>query len=307
MPGRREQPPKRAGSGPLSVGIGWRQPHYRDLLETKPSVSFVEVHSENFFGSGGAAIAVLERARENYPVSLHGVGLSLGSVAGLDKEHLDQLRRLVDRIEPMLVSDHASFARAALPGTASLVHAADLLPIPFSRAALDVLCSNVAQVQEKLRRPMLVENLSAYVVSPGSEMAEEEFLSDLARRTGCRLLLDINNLYVNARNAGLRAEAGDPVQRVRDTLKALAPDLIGEIHLAGHSEVAEAGISMVIDDHGSRVCNDVWTLYSAALEKFGAKPTLVEWDTAIPPLSVLLEEAERARQFSFVAEKTTRE
>lgn len=276
------------------VGIGWRQPHYGELLETLPSLAFLEVHSENFFGTGGAALAVLEQGRAHYPVSLHGVGLGLGSVAGVDPRHLEQLAMLVARIEPCLVSDHACFTHGVLPGQAATVHAGDLLPLPFSRAALDVLCRNVQVVQDRLRRPLLVENLSVYVQCPGNEMPEVEFLHELARRSGCRLLLDINNLYVNARNAALRGELPDPQAAVRRTLDMLDPALIGEIHLAGHTDVHDGGVHLVIDDHGRRVCEEVWALYAHAREQLRAIPTLIEWDTGLPPLAVLLDEAARA-------------
>lgn len=276
------------------VGIGWRHPHYGELLETLPSLAFLEVHSENFFGAGGAALAVLEQGRAHYPVSLHGVGLGLGSVAGVDTQHLEQLAMLVARIDPCLVSDHACFTHGVLPGQATTVHTGDLLPLPFSRAALDVLCCNVRVVQDRLRRPLLVENLSAYVQCPGNEMTEVEFLHELARRSGCRLLLDINNLYVNARNAALRGELPDPQAAVRHTLDMLDPALIGEIHLAGHTDVHDGDVHLVIDDHGQRVCGEVWALYAYAREQLGAIPTLIEWDTQVPPLAVLLDEAARA-------------
>ena len=276
------------------VGIGWRHPHYGELLETLPSLALLEVHSENFFGAGGAALAVLEQGRAHYPVSLHGVGLGLGSVAGVDPRHLEQLARLVARIEPCLVSDHACFAHGVRPGQATTVHAGDLLPLPFSRAALDVLCRNVQVVQDRLHRPLLVENLSAYVQCPGNEMTEVEFLHELARRSGCRLLLDINNLYVNARNAALCGELTDPRAAVRHTLDMLDPALIGEIHLAGHTDVDDGGVSLVIDDHGQRVCEEVWGLYAHARDRLRAIPTLIEWDTGLPPLAVLLDEAARA-------------
>jgi len=282
-----------------SVGIGWRQPHYAELLERRPVLDFLEVHSENFFAPGGAALAVLEQGRAHYPVSLHGVGLSLGSAAGLDDWHLDQLARLVQRIEPVRVSDHASFARGTFRG--ALVHAADLLPLPFTTESLDVLCANVGRVQDRLQRVLLVENLSAYLrwQAVGEERVwqETEFLGTLARRTGCRLLVDVNNIYVNALNAQVReGQAADPLQSCRDWLDAVAPELVGEIHLAGHCHVREPEGDIVIDDHGSRVCDAVWALYRHALRRFGAVPTLIEWDTDVPALDVLLGEADCARR-----------
>ncbi len=267
------------------MGIGWRHPHYAELLEQQPALDFIEVHSENFFAPGGAALAVLREGRERYPVSLHGVGLSLGSAAGVDPWHLDQLARLVHTIDPVRVSDHASFARG--PGA----HAADLLPVPMSRAALDVMCANVARVQDRLRRPIAVENLSAYVQWAGAEMDEPTFLNVLARRSGCRLLVDVNNIYVNALNAQLRGEAHDPLDQCRQWMDAIAPAHVAELHLAGHVHCGD----IVIDDHGSRVVDPVWSLYRHAVQHFGAVPTLIEWDTDVPELGVLLDEADRAR------------
>ncbi|HPL79926.1 MAG TPA: DUF692 domain-containing protein, partial [Burkholderiaceae bacterium] len=179
-----------------AVGIGWRHPHYAELLETQPALDFIEVHSENFFAPGGAARAMLREGRARYPVSLHGVGLSLGSASGIDEWHLDQLERLVHEIDPVRISDHASFARGVLPGAhgPTPAHAADLLPVPFSREALDAMCANVQRVQDRLRRPIAVENLSAYLRWQDADMSETQFLSTLAQRTGCSLLVDVNNI-----------------------------------------------------------------------------------------------------------------
>ncbi len=267
------------------VGIGWRHPHYAALLEQLPALDFIEVHSENFFALGGAALAVLHEGREHYAVSLHGVGLSLGSAAGLDRGHLEQLARLVDVIDPVRVSDHASFARG--PDR----HANDLLPVPLTRAALDVMCANVQQVQDRLRRPIAVENLSAYLRWRDADMGETDFLNTLARRTGCQLLVDVNNVYVNALNAQLRGETDDPLADARRWLDAVQPEHVAELHLAGHAN----GGDIVIDDHGSRVCDAVWSLHAHAVQCFGAVPALIEWDTDVPPLDVLLDEAQRAR------------
>jgi uncharacterized protein len=267
------------------VGIGWRHPHYRELLETRPALGFIEVHSENFFAEGGAALAVLAQAREHYAVSLHGVGLALGSAAGVDRRHLDALARLVQRIDPVRVSDHACFARGPLAGRN--VHAADLLPLPFNAQALDVLVGNVQRVQDRLKRAMLVENLSAYVEFAGSDRDEPDFLAALAQRAGCRLLVDVNNIYVNALNAG----APDPVEACCAWLDRIPPGCVGEIHVAGHKVLDD----IVIDDHGSEVAADVWQVYRHAMECFGAVPSLLEWDTDVPSLDVLLAEARRAR------------
>ena len=284
------------------VGIGWRHLHYAELLERQPSLAFLEVHTENFFAPGGAALAVLEQGRAHYPISLHGVGLSLGSAVGLDVWHLDQLASLVQRIEPVRVSDHACFARGVLQGKP--VHAADLLPIPFSTEALDVLCAHVNQVQDRLQRVFMVENLSAYLrwkapstpSEPERVWLETEFLITLARRTGCQLLVDVNNIYVNALNARMRfGDLADPLQSCRDWLDAIPAEVVGELHLAGHCYVSDAHGDIVIDDHGSRVCDPVWDAYRHAIARFGAVPTLIEWDTDVPALDVLLDEADRAR------------
>ncbi len=285
------QPPAQVGIGlrqpPAQVGIGLRQPHYAALFETTPALGFVEVHSENFFADGGAALAVLHHARQHYPVSLHGVGLALGSAVGLDPWHLDRLARLVQRIEPARVSDHACFARASPEPGAPVLHANDLLPIAFTEASLAILASNVTQAQERIGRPMLVENLSSYVSFADDTMTEPEFFAQLCRRSGCGMLLDVNNLMVNALNAG----AADPLAVCSAFVDALPLGIVGEIHLAGYVETG----AIVIDDHGSRVRPAVWAVYEHALRRLGSVPTLVEWDTDLPPFKVLLDEAAQAR------------
>lgn len=273
----------------VSVGIGWRHRHYGELLEALPPLDFIEVHSENFFAEGGAALAVLRQGREHYPVSLHGVGLALGSAVGIDVWHLDQLARLVGQIEPVRVSDHACFARGQVAG--QLVHAADLLPMPFNTAALDVLCANVQRVQERLKRQLLVENLSAYVSFDSSDRSETEFLNALVQRTGCELLVDVNNIYVNALNDQLAGRCADPLAACLQWIDSIAPQSVGELHLAGHINMGD----VVIDDHGSRVCEPVWQIYRHAQTRFGNAPALVEWDTDVPPLAVLLDEAALAK------------
>jgi uncharacterized protein (UPF0276 family) len=288
--------------GPAAnVGIGWRHPHYAALLEQQPALDFVEVHSENFFAAGGAALAVLEQGRAHYPISLHGVALSLGSAVGLDPWHLNQLAALVERIDPVRVSDHACFARGMHQG--KLVHGSDLLPIPFTPEALNVMCRHVDQVQEHLKRTILIENLSAYIAwkSPADEAAwqETEFLMALTQRTGCSLLVDVNNIYVNALNVSKSSVDGGQIEAAeaacRAWLDAIDPTCVGEMHLAGHCRVNDAHGDIVIDDHGSRVCDAVWRLYRHAVRRFGSVPTLIEWDTDIPALDVLLAEARQAR------------
>lgn len=268
-----------------AAGIGWRQPHEAELLQRRPPLGFIEVHSENYFAEGGAALAVLQQGREAYPLSLHGVGLALGSAAGLDPWHLDRLAQLVQRCDPVRVSDHACFARVAPQAGGPVVHANDLLPISFTDESLALMCRHVQQVQERLRRPIGVENLAAYLGWTDSTLAEPQFFNELARRTGCWLLLDLNNIAVNALNAGL-----DPEAEGTAWLAALDGRHVGEIHLAGYDDSGD----IVVDDHGSRVHAPVWQLYAQAVQRLGPVPTLIEWDTDVPALDVLLDEAARA-------------
>jgi uncharacterized protein (UPF0276 family) len=260
---------------PAGSGIGLRAPHYRDFLDGTPPAGWLEVHSENYFGEGGLDLHVLEHVRSRYAVSLHGVGLSLGSADGLREAHLDKLARLVERIEPALVSEHLCW------GALGDRHYNDLLPMPFTLEALELMVQRVERVQDRLRRAILVENVSSYVTYRDSALGEMSFLVELARRSGCRLLLDVNNLHVNAVNHGTDALV---------QLASVPPECVGEIHLAGHTRVDD----LLIDDHGSPVVPAVWTLYAEACRRFGDVPTLIEWDTDVPPLGVLLAEAAKA-------------
>ena len=259
----------------FAVGIGLRQPHYREVFERAPALGFLEVHSENFFLDGGASMHALERARAAYPISLHGVGLSLGSADALGQQHLAKLKRLVDRVEPALVSEHLSW------GSLGARHFNDLLPIPHTREVLALLTERVDRVQSTLKRSILIENVSAYVEFRDSDMNDTALLDELARRTGCGILFDVNNLHVNAVNFGF-----DPIARLAE----LSPAAIGEMHLAGHTSVD----GCLIDTHGARVCSEVWVLFEEACRRFGPKPTLIEWDTDLPALDVLLGEAATA-------------
>ena len=263
---------------PLGSGIGLRSPHVVEVLATRPAVAWLEVHAENYM-SGGPAIRALEAIRRDYPVAIHGVGLSLGSADGLAAGHLERLATLVDRIEPVLVSDHLSWSTT---GGTYLNH---LLPLPYTVEALDVVCANAGRVQDRLGRRLLVENPSSYLRFEHSPIGEPEFLNELARRTGCGLLCDVNNVYVSGRNLG-----DDPAAY----LDRLEPAAVEEIHLAGHAVNDADGRPIFIDDHGSRVAAEVWRLYAHALARLGPVPTLVEWDTDLPPLMVLLEEAATA-------------
>ena len=261
-----------------TAGIGLRAPHMAEVLAMRPALSFLEVHSENFMG-GGPGLRQLEAIRAHYPISLHGVGLSLGSAGGLDPDHLDRLRILAERIEPMLVSEHLSWS------VAGGVYLNDLLPLPLTEEALAVVCRNVETMQQTLKRPVLVENPSAYLRFRQSTIPEPEFLTELTRRTGCGLLCDVNNIYVSAENFGLDAEA---------YLDALPPAAVGEMHLAGHFRGERAGRTLLIDDHGAPVADAVWDLYRHATRRFGHASTLIEWDSNLPSLPTLLAEARRA-------------
>lgn len=263
-----------------TAGIGLRSDHYRAFDAARPAVGFIEVHSENYFGDGGQPLDWLLRFRQDYAVSLHGVGLSLGSADGLDPVHLARLKRLVDRVQPALVSDHLCWGRVA--GS----HLNDLLPLPHTAEALAVVCRHVDQVQTLLGREFLVENVSSYLRFSDDPLCEAQFMAEVARRTGCGLLLDVNNIHVNAVNHGRDAQ---------DFLQAIPPAAVREIHLAGFDRLEDdAQPAILIDTHGTPVCDEVWTLYQAALQRIGPVPTLIEWDTDIPALPVLLAEAERA-------------
>lgn len=259
----------------LGVGVGLRAPHYRQFLAQRPRVGWLEVHTENYLDQGGWDWHVLEQLRRDYPVSLHGVGLGLGSARGFSEEHLARVRALVRRVQPALVSEHLCWSAVADR------QLNDLLPLVLDEAALALMCARVDRLQEVLGRQVLLENVSTYVRFHADAMSEAEFLAALAARTGCGLLLDINNLYVNQCNHGEDALAA---------MAAIQPGLVGEMHLAGHLATPQA----VIDHHGDRVAEPVWRLYEAALQRFGAVPTLIEWDTDLPPLDELLAEADRA-------------
>jgi len=258
------------------VGVGLRAQHYEDFLARRRDVGWLEVHSENYFGAGGYDLHVLRRLRADYPVSVHGVGLALGSATPETGRHAARLKQLVERIDPVLVSEHLCWGR--LHGR----HFNDLLPLPYTEEALEWVTARVSQLQELLGRQVLIENVSSYLEFRASAIPEGEFIAELARRSGCGVLLDVNNLYVNQLNHGASAVAA---------MDAIAPGSVAEIHLAGHLLAPHCAV----DTHGDRVAEPVWALYRAALERFGTVPTLIEWDTDIPPLEVLLEEAHRAR------------
>lgn len=266
------------------AGIGLRSAHYAEFLATRPKLAFVEVHSENYF-AGGRHLEVLLDVRRDTAISLHGVGLSLGSADPLSERHLAALKSLVDRVEPVLVSDHLCWS--SIGG----IYANDLLPLPYTREALAHVADRIDRVQQHLGRRILVENVSSYLEFSASEMSEWDFLAELARRAGCGVLLDINNIFVSATNHGF-----DPLAYLR----AMRADMVGEMHLAGYSVNRVSGeggheTEILIDTHSRPVSPPVWALYETALQYLGPKPTLVEWDADLPPLSDLLDEAGRAQ------------
>ena len=264
---------------PALAGIGLRFPHHQAVIELRPRVAWFEVHSENYMG-GGAPLRFLETIRRDYPLSLHGVGLSLGRVDGLDADHLDRIGQLAARIEPGLVSEHLSWSIS--DGN----YLGDLLPLPLTEEALDIVCDNVDRFQRALDRQILIENPSSYLRYRHSTIAESDFLVAVARRTGCGILCDVNNIFVSAENHGWDAVA---------YLEALPPAEVKELHLAGHTvKQLSDGAVLRIDDHGSHVEPAVWALFRQAVLRFGARPTLIEWDSNIPALDVLVEQADQA-------------
>jgi len=264
-----------ASSIPANAGIGLRAKHYQDILSAPPAIGWFEAHSENYFAEGGQPLYYLERIRSRYPLSLHGVGLSLGSTDPLNREHLHKLKSLIARFEPGLVSEHLSW------GSVSERYLNDLLPLPYTEEALTHVARRIMQVQDFLGRQILIENVSSYLQFKQSTIPEWTFLAEIAARSGCGILLDVNNIYVSAVN-----HAFDPLTY----LYAIPTEAVQEIHLAGFDSNGEC----LIDTHGKAVCDDVWTLYRHALMHVGDVPTLIEWDTDIPALSVLLEEARKA-------------
>lgn len=262
---------------PVCAGIGLRAPHVDTLISTQPHAGWVEVHSENYFADGGPALTALMAVRDHYPLSLHGVGMGLGSTDPLDETHLARLKRLIDLCEPSAVSEHLCW------GAVNGRHFNDLLPVPCTDETLHHLCTRIDQVQEALGRRILVENVSRYLAFRDDEMTEWDFVGEVVRRSGCGLLLDVNNIYVNACNFDFDPHA---------YLAAMPAHSVEEIHLGGFTQ----GTGCLIDTHGNPVSEPVWALYAQLVERIGPRPTLIEWDTDLPPLSRLLAERERAQR-----------
>lgn len=261
------------------AGIGLRAQHHREILERRPAIGWLEAHSENYFAQGGPQRQALERIREHYALSLHGVGLSIGSTDPLDRAHLRELSRLIRDFEPLLVSEHLSWSSA---GGRFLN---DLLPLPYTEEALQHVVERVGEVQETLGRRILIENVSSYLQFSSSTLREWEFMAALTRQSGCGVLLDVNNIYVSGMNHGF-----DPLAY----LNAIPRESVQEIHLAGHTVNRVGAREILIDTHGSQVSEAVWALYGHAVRRFGQVPTLIEWDTDIPALNVLMTEAAKA-------------
>jgi uncharacterized protein (UPF0276 family) len=268
------------GPIPPRAGVGLKPEHYRDILDGAPDIGWFEIHAENYMGEGGPPHAYLGAVRERYPLSLHGVGLSIGGSGPLDKDHLARLRALIDRYQPSLFSEHLAWS------SHETVYLNDLLPLPYTDETLARVCDHIDEVQEALGRQMLLENPSTYVAFAETSMSEVEFLREVVRRTGCGLLLDVNNVFVQAANHGFDAAA---------YLDSFPAEHVGEIHLGGHAEdEVDDGSALLIDDHGREVADPVWALYAQALARTGAKPTLIEWDNDVPAWPVLFAEARRA-------------
>ena len=266
---------------PAKAGIGLRSKHLKQIINSKPDISWLEIHSENFFAQGGINLQTLEQIRSQYPLSMHGVGLSLGTSDKLDESHLKKLKKLIDIFEPDLVSEHISWS------SVDNIHFSDLLPLPYTQEALDIVANNIRHIQEYLNRQILIENPSSYLEFKESDMSEYEFVIALIKKTGCGLLLDINNLYVNSINHNFDSDL---------YLENIQIEMVKEIHLAGYEEnIIFGNKTILIDTHSRPVYPKVWELYKKAISKFGKIPTLIEWDSDIPDLEILLSEANKAQ------------
>ncbi|WP_421863126.1 DUF692 domain-containing protein [Motiliproteus sp.] len=278
------------GGQGAAIGVGLRHPHYQDVLVAPAPIDFIEVHSENFFGQGSVARSILLEVAQHYPISLHSTAMGLGSEHEIPESYLDSLGKLVDQVSPIMLSDHAAFAWSQWRD--SPIHAGDLLPLAYNEANLAIICRNIDRCQQRLGRRLLVENVSAYITPENTSMRETEFLAAITGNTGCGLLVDLNNIVVNARNLGV----ADVNSYAKSWLDQIPADKVGEIHLAGYSAVPSGEI--VIDDHAQPVSEEVWSLYGYALQRFGPVPTLIEWDNQLPTWQVLVEEAQKARNLA---------
>jgi uncharacterized protein (UPF0276 family) len=261
------------------VGVGLRQPHFKEITENKPRIPWLEAHTENYFYPDSPSSKYLDNITQDYPISLHGVGLSLGSSDGINQNHLRKIKETIGRYQPTLVSEHISWSNH------DSVSVPDLLPVPLTQEAFSILKRNIETVQDYLGRQILVENPSSYLAYKQQDMHEYEMMTELAKQTGCGILLDINNIHVSCHNLKLDA---------LEYLGNIPPNLVQEIHLAGYNINKVGGEEIFIDHHGAKVFEDVWALYAEAISHLGDVPTLIEWDTDIPELNILLEEAQKA-------------
>jgi hypothetical protein len=261
---------------PARGGIGLKAEHYRDILDLKPDIGFFEIHAENYMGAGGPPHRYLDAIRRDYPLSLHGVGLSIGGAGPLDREHIARLKELNRRYEPGLFSEHLAWS------THESAYLADLLPLPYTEQTLKTVCVHIDQVQDGVGRQMLLENPSSYMAFEESTYSEADFIREVAARTGCGLLLDVNNVFVSAVNLGFTPQT---------YLDAYPLGLVLEIHLAGHAtQTDDEGLPLLIDDHGSPVADPVWSLHAEVIGRTGPLPSLIERDNDVPPLTELVRE-----------------
>lgn len=265
---------------PARAGVGLKPEHWEEILSEKPQLGWFEIHAENYMEAGGPPHHFLTEIRKRYPLSVHGVGLSIGSAYPLDRAHLLRLKAVCDRYQPGLVSEHLAWS------THEGMFLNDLLPLPYTQETLEQVCRHIDEVQIALGRTILLENPSTYVRFASSELTEITFLTAIADHTGCGLLLDVNNVFVSATNHAYSPE---------DYIDAFPIHLVGEIHLGGHApDIGDAGEPLLIDAHGCTVADPVWALYARAIARGGAIPTLIEWDNDVPPLHALISEADRA-------------
>ena len=267
---------------PARAGVGFKAEHAKDIFGTAPSVGWFEIHPENYMVAGGPRLAMLEELCGQYPVSMHGVGLSLGGGEALNARHLDDLKRLVDRFNPAMVSEHIAWS------SHEGLYMADLLPTPMTKTSLDQLVEAIETVQDHIGRPILIENPTSYMALPQNSIPELDFITEAARRSGCGLLIDVNNVFISAHNLGFDA---------REFMDAVPADLVGEIHLAGHERDANPDDDVLIDTHSRPVSDPVWALFARFIDRIGPHPTLIEWDNDVPEWSVLKAEAMLADQY----------
>lgn len=265
---------------PARAGVGYKPQHFAAIMADPGAVGWLEVHAENYMGDGGRPLAQLRHLAERFPISVHGVGLSIGGEDALDRQHLDRLKHLCDWLRPVSFSEHLAWS------THEGAYFNDLLPLPYNAATVDRIVRHIDLVQEVLGRRMLLENPSSYLAFAGSDMSETDFLTEVTRRSGCGLLLDVNNVHVSAINLGFAAQ---------DYIADFPMEQVGEIHLGGHDEDKdEVGAVLLIDSHARPVADPVWDIYAAVLARGGARPTLIEWDNDVPDWPTLQAEAARA-------------